>query len=113
MQLFQTIKIVIIYGKKQSKHYFKKLTDYQTFILLDSGESISTGNQKIPYHIMFDVKYDLRHKSILVVGVIRQLMRKNTYIQQLYKWILRIGFSIKNCMYFPVAHVILGMLFVW
>jgi hypothetical protein len=46
----------------------KQLTDYQTFIVLDSGEDISTGYQKIPYHMVFDVKYDLRHKARLVAG---------------------------------------------
>jgi hypothetical protein len=46
----------------------KQLTDYQTFILLYSGEDIPKGYQKIPYHIVFDVKYDVRHKSRLVVG---------------------------------------------
>jgi hypothetical protein len=30
------------------KTELKKLTDYQTFILLDSGEDIPTGYQKIP-----------------------------------------------------------------
>jgi hypothetical protein len=46
----------------------KKLTDYQTFIILHSEEDIPTGYQKIPYHIVFDVKYDLRHKARLVSG---------------------------------------------
>jgi hypothetical protein len=44
----------------------KQLTDYETFIVLDSGEDIPKGYQKIPYHIVFDVKYDLRHKARLV-----------------------------------------------
>jgi hypothetical protein len=30
----------------------KKLTDYQRFIVLDSGEDIPTGYQKIPYHLV-------------------------------------------------------------
>jgi hypothetical protein len=47
----------------------KQLTDYQTFIVLDSGEDIPTGYQKIPYRMVFDVKYDLRHKARLVAGV--------------------------------------------
>jgi hypothetical protein len=34
--------------------------------VLDSGEDIPKGYQKIPYHIVFDVKYDLRHKARLV-----------------------------------------------
>jgi hypothetical protein len=37
--------------------------------VLYSGEDIPTGNQKIPYHVVFDVKYDLRHKARLVAGV--------------------------------------------
>jgi hypothetical protein len=50
------------------KTELKQLTDYQTFIVLHSGEDIPTGYQKIPYHIIFDVKYDLRHKTRLVAG---------------------------------------------
>jgi hypothetical protein len=46
-----------------------QLTDYQTFIVLDSGDDIPTGYQKIPYHKVFDVKYDLIHKARLVAGV--------------------------------------------
>jgi hypothetical protein len=48
------------------KTELKQLTDYQTFIVLDSGDDIPTGYQKIPYHIVFDVKCDLRHKARLV-----------------------------------------------
>jgi hypothetical protein len=39
--------------------------------VLDSGENIPNvpkGYQKIPYDIVFDVKYDLRHKARLVAG---------------------------------------------
>jgi hypothetical protein len=50
------------------KTELKQLTDYETFIVLDSGEDIPKGYQKIPYHIVFDVKYDLRHKARLVAG---------------------------------------------
>jgi hypothetical protein len=46
----------------------KQLTDYQSFIVVDLGEDIPTGYQKIPYHMVFDVKYDLRHKARLVAG---------------------------------------------
>jgi hypothetical protein len=41
------------------KTELKQLTDYQTFIVLDSGEDIPTGYQKIPYHMVFDIKHDL------------------------------------------------------
>jgi hypothetical protein len=43
-------------------------TDYETCTILDSGEDILKGYQKIPYYIGFDVKYDLRHKARLVAG---------------------------------------------
>jgi hypothetical protein len=45
------------------KTELKQITCYQTFIVLDSGEDIPTGYQKIPYHMVFDVKYDLRHET--------------------------------------------------
>jgi hypothetical protein len=54
--------------QKTIKTELEQLTDYQTSIVLDSGEDIPTGYQKIPYHMLFDVKYDLRHKVRLVVG---------------------------------------------
>jgi C-terminal processing protease CtpA/Prc len=48
------------------KTELKHLTDYHTFIVLDSVEAVSSGYQKITYHIVFDVKLDLRHKARLV-----------------------------------------------
>jgi hypothetical protein len=50
------------------KTELKNRTEYQTFIVIDSGEDIPTGYQKIPYHMVFDVKYDLRQKARLVVA---------------------------------------------
>jgi hypothetical protein len=50
------------------KTELKQLTDYQTFIVLDSGKDIPTGYQKIPYHMIFDVKYYLRYMARLVTG---------------------------------------------
>jgi hypothetical protein len=47
---------------------FMQITDYETFIVLDSVEDVPKGYQKIPYHILFDVIYDLRHKARLVAG---------------------------------------------
>jgi glyceraldehyde-3-phosphate dehydrogenase/erythrose-4-phosphate dehydrogenase len=45
----------------------KQLTDFQTFIVMDSGEDIPTDYQKIPHHMVFDAKYNPRHKARLVV----------------------------------------------
>jgi hypothetical protein len=59
-----------------SKINLKQLTEYQTFILLDSGEDIPTGYQKIPYHIDFDIRYDLKHKGRLAAGGNRTVNEK-------------------------------------
>jgi hypothetical protein len=77
IQVPKGIKNAIELVKKNGNHLWKEairtdlkqLTDYQTFIVLDSGEDIPTGNQKIPYDVVFDVEYDLRHKARLVAGV--------------------------------------------
>jgi hypothetical protein len=77
IQIPKGIKNAIELVKKNGNHLWKEairtelkqLTDYQTFIVLDSGEDIPIGNQKIPYDVVFDVKYDLRHKARLVAGV--------------------------------------------
>jgi hypothetical protein len=53
---------------KAIKTELEQLTDYQTFIEIDSWVEILTGYHKVPYHMAFDVKYDLRHKSRLVAG---------------------------------------------
>jgi hypothetical protein len=50
------------------KTELKQLTDYQTLIVLDLAEEILTGYQKILHYMVFDVKYDLRHKARLVAG---------------------------------------------
>jgi hypothetical protein len=43
------------------KTELKQLTGSQKFLLLYSEEYIPTGYQKVPYQMVFDVKYDLRH----------------------------------------------------
>ena len=45
----------------------KQINDYKTFRLLQKGEKLSDF-QGIPYHLVFDVKFDLRKKARLVAG---------------------------------------------
>ena len=45
----------------------QQINDYKTFRSLAKGEDLSTFT-KIPYHIVFDVKFDLRRKARLVAG---------------------------------------------
>jgi hypothetical protein len=50
------------------KTELEQLIDYQTFIVINSGKNIPTGYQKLPCHMVFDVKYDLGQKARLVAG---------------------------------------------
>ena len=45
----------------------KQINDYGTFCLPKPGESLTEYN-RIPYHFVFDVKFDLRRKARLVAG---------------------------------------------
>jgi hypothetical protein len=45
-----------------------QLKNYETFIVLDSGEDITIGYQKNPYQLAFGGNNDLRHKARLVAG---------------------------------------------
>ena len=46
----------------------QQLADYDTFQDLGKGTPIPEGHQKIPCHMVYDVKYDGRHKSRFVAG---------------------------------------------
>ena len=45
----------------------KQIGDFKTFRTLGSGETLGDFT-RIPYHIVFDVKFDLRRKARLVAG---------------------------------------------
>jgi hypothetical protein len=49
----------------------EQLTDYQIFMVLDSGEDTPTDHQKVAYHMAFDVKSNLRHEARLFPVLIR------------------------------------------
>ena len=44
------------------------INEYGTFRVLGKDEVLSPDYKQIPYHIVFDVKFDLRHKARLVAG---------------------------------------------
>jgi hypothetical protein len=46
----------------------KQINDFHTFNVLPPGEGPPAGYQKVPYHFIFDVKFDLRRKARLVAG---------------------------------------------
>jgi hypothetical protein len=64
---------------------FKKLTDYQTFIELDSGEDIQPDYQKIPYHMVFDGNWFVNKKEDIYPGVFRMsFVRVGFFLGDLY-----------------------------
>jgi hypothetical protein len=91
------------YGKKPLR---QSLSNLLTIKYSDSGEDIPTGYQKIPYHIAFDLKYDLRHKERLVSGGNWNVNDKeDIYSGVVRMHTVRIGFSQEICMDFHVVHV--------
>eukprot|EP00978_Attheya_sp_CCMP212_P035696 scaffold156893_cov59-Attheya_sp.AAC.1 len=46
----------------------KQINDYETFQVLEKGDIMPEGYQLIPYHIVFDCKFDFRRKARLVAG---------------------------------------------
>ena len=46
----------------------KQLHDFKTFIILEKGEEAPVGYSRIPYHIVYDVKWDRRRKARLVAN---------------------------------------------
>ena len=50
------------------KKELEQLDEFKVFRLLSEGEEIPKGYKQIPYHIVFDVKFDLRYKARLVAG---------------------------------------------
>ena len=46
----------------------KSINKHKTFIVLENHELLPPGYQEIPYHMIFDAKFDVRKKSRLVAG---------------------------------------------
>ena len=66
------------------------------FHLLGDDESIPVGSKRIPYHIVFDIKYDLTRKARLVAGGHRNrdVPAHITYSSVVSRESVRIGFLI-------------------
>ena len=47
---------------------FKQINDYETFRVLENNEAMPPGYKRIPYHCIYDVKFDGRRKCRLVAG---------------------------------------------
>ncbi len=54
--------------KQSNQVEMKQINDYKTFITLEDGEPMPPGYKRIPYHCIYDVKFDGRYKCRLVAG---------------------------------------------
>ena len=54
--------------KEATDKELKSLKDFKTFRALDKGEKAPEGYIQIPYHFVYDVKFDQRRKARLVMG---------------------------------------------
>ena len=54
--------------EKSMDKEISSINEHQTFIILEEHEPLPEGYKQIPYHFVFDAKYDGRKKSRLVAG---------------------------------------------
>ena len=72
----RNVRHALLLDKKNNNHEWRdaiikelqQIADYETFRVLDDDYLLSDEYQCIPYHIVFDVKFDLRRKARLVAG---------------------------------------------
>jgi hypothetical protein len=69
-----TVEEALAIDKEEGNDFWKKSIDKEiknvkvAFRILEEGEQPPVGSKHIPYHIIFDVKFDLTRKSRLVAG---------------------------------------------
>ena len=63
--------------------------------MLAEGETLPEGYKQIPYHIVFDVKFDLRYKARLVAdGNWTELVKEDIYSGVVGMDSVRLGFTL-------------------
>jgi hypothetical protein len=93
IQVHKGIKNAIDLDKKNEnqlwqeaiKTELKQLTDYQKFIVLDSGEDIPTGYHKIPCHLVFDVnlaQYCRSNIAVVVARILKNSSEMPSYMEK-------------------------------
>ena len=69
-----TVQEALQFDKEDGNNYWRTAIDKEiknvkvAFQLLDEGEQIPPGSKQIPYHFVFDVRFDLTRKARLVAG---------------------------------------------
>ena len=83
------------YAIQQLEQNHCQLEGFRVFRLLAKGEPIPEGYTQIPYHIVFDVKFDLRYKARLVAdGNWTELVREDIYSGVVGMNSVRLGFTL-------------------
>jgi len=82
--------------KDSIKLELDQLTDYRVFKVVPDGEPLPPGYKRIPYHIVFDVKFDGRLKSRLVAGGHRtdHVPKEESYSGVVSMEAMRLGFML-------------------
>ena len=77
------------------KKELDQLEEFKVFRVLKKGETIPAGYKQVPYHIVFDVKFDLRHKARLVAdGNWTEATRDDVYSGVVAMETVRLGFFV-------------------
>jgi len=72
-----------------------QLEEFQVFRALGEGEKLPEGYKQVPYHIVFDVKFDLRRKARLVAnGNWTDVVQEDIYSGVVGMDTVRLGFAI-------------------
>ena len=81
--------------KEAIKKELDQLSEYNVFRTLNEGEVLSKEYKQVPYHFVFDVKFDLRCKARLVAdGNWTDVIREDIYSGVIGIETVRIGFLI-------------------
>ena len=75
-----------------------QIKQYETFRVLQKGEKIPPGYKRIPYHIVYDVKFDGRHKARLVAGGHRspEIPKEDIFSSVVSMEAVRLGFILAH-----------------
>ena len=74
-----------------------QLEELKVFRVLAAGEELPDTYKQIPYHFVFDVKFDLRAKARLVAdGNWTELIKKDIYSGVVGMDTVRLGFTLKE-----------------
>ena len=80
--------------QKSIQKELDQLAEYQTFEVIPDGQPMYKGYKRIPYHVVFDVKFDGRKKSRLVAGGHRtpEVPKENVFSLVVGMEAVRLGF---------------------